>query len=316
MTGLEDTFGPEFAEQVEERIQERRAERQKVGDDVKRKVAHLAVNEDRFKDGDPIFSYTSESGMTHDVMLVKLADPNEGTVWNQVRELDSGAVSAPLDYLGEWIWSIFNEKEMLKEMDEGEWYIAIGNLSQWEDDDGESHDQLSPVRGVLSLEQAKEFADSAMADDGFDESAVSESSGEIETATESKEDESHSFGSSDGEEDDEEEEDEDDSGGSGMFGGSSDESEEEEEDDDDKFVSQSDVDTVVEQVAEDEPDMWNPDEVQSEKETVMVVVGDNLEVDWNEDEEVAEDMWEKIIDRVERGPEEEEEEDDEEDNLF
>lgn len=299
MTGLEDTFGPDFAEQVQERIKERRAERQKVGEDVKRKVAHLAVNEGMFEDGDPIFSYTSDSGMTHDVMLVKFAEPNDGTVWNQVRELESGAVSAPLDYLGAWVWSIFNDKDVLKDMDEGEWYIAIGNLDQWEDDSGDKHDQMSPVRGILTLEDAKTFANEALEDEGFDESAVSESVSDTETQTSGESEETPDVSSDD--------EEEDDSSG-GMFGGSS-----SDDDDDDKFPSQSEVDDVVESLAEDEPDMWDLEEVKAEKDTVMMVVGDRLEVDWNNDDEVGEDMWEKVIDRVER---EQDDEDDDEDALF
>lgn len=316
MGDLEDTFGSEFANSVKERIQEKRAEREKVPEEVMAHICHLAVNEDKFKDGgsEPQFTFTSDSGTTHNVLLVQVPDPQNGSVWEQVRRLDSGAVSMPLEYMGEWIWSIFNDEEMAKTLEPGDWYIAAGNLSTWEPEDGSGErDQFSPVRGIIHHAKAKGIADEYLDGEGY-------SSGEEE------EEEDPTFADDDGEEEEEEDDDgsafggedddEDDSsssgGGLGALAGGDDD---EEEEDDKDLPGYSEVTGVVEDLAEEEPEVWEATPDNEHFETLIQVICD--EGDWDfDDEDVRGEVIDITLERVEEGPDGGEEEDEEEEKMF
>lgn len=301
MADLEDTFGKDFADSIEQKIQERRSEKEKISDETKKHIANLALNEGKMHNGDPMFEYTTDEGVTHDVLLMKLAEPREGSVWNQVNHFDNGGFSIPLDYLGEWVYSIFNDESMAKKMNEGEWYLVIGNLDTWEPDDGEPQDQFSPVRGVLSMDEVKELADESMDDEGFGDGEEDDTE---EDATEA----------------DTEEQTEDDTSGESkgsVFGGGDDEEEEEEDDDDEPAldIAVEDVNAVVESLAEEEEEVWEVSEGHEELDTFVMVICDRLGLSY-EDDEVANEVANIALDRVEEGPAEEEEEDDDEDGLF
>lgn len=293
MGQLEDTFGEEFADHVQQRTQERRAERERLSEDTKRRIAHLVINEGKFGEGDPMFSYTSEEGVQHDVLLMELADPASGSVWSQVNELESGAVSVPLEYLGQWIWSIFNDPSMAKQMEEDEYYIVAGRLSEWERDDGTTQDQFSPVRGIIGLEEAKELAAEALEEEGFTHPEVDDIS-EPEEEQEPEEEET-----------------------GGLFGGREPSDEEEEEEDEDETIpaTYSEVANVVEELGEEEPEVWEVTAEHSELDTLLLVVCDRLDgVDY-ENGSHLEQVKEIVLERVGEGPPSEEEET-ETDRLF
>lgn len=308
MSDLEDTFGADFADHVQERVQQRRAERERISDETKKAIANLAINEDAFKGGDPMFEYTTEEGVTHNVLLMQLAQPRDGSVWSMVNPLDSGGVSVPLDYLGEWLWSIFNDPDMAKTMEEGEWYIVVGNLSQWEPDDGPARDQIAPVRGIIGLEEAKQLADASMDEEGLGGASESEEE-QPESDEEAKEE---ALGGSDEEEDEEEDEEP----SKGIFGGGGDEDEEPEEEEDDTPIDTTygEVASVVEELADEEEEVWEVHEDHAEYETFILVVCDKLGLDAT-DEKVKKAVGEMALDRVDEGPRDDGE-DDETDSLF
>lgn len=299
MTDLEDTFGPEFADHVEQRTQERRQERERLTDETKAAIADKAINQQGFHGGDPMFEYTSENGITHNVLLMQLAEPREGSVWNMARELNSGAISVPLEYLGQWIWSIFNDIEEAKKLEHDKWYIVAGNLDTWEPDDGDPQDQLSPVRGIMSLEEARELADKEMDSEGFgeEEDAVPDSA----------------FG--DDEEESEPEPEQDDEGEGGIFGGSDDDEEEAEEETDDVTIdaTASDIYNVVEDLADEEDEVWEVTPEHSDWDTFILVICDKLGLD-PDNENVAKQVGEMAMDRVDEGPQKDQT--GEEDSLF
>jgi len=308
MSDLEDTFGPDFADHVEKRVQERRAERERISDETKKAIANLAINEESFKGGDPMFEYTTEEGITHNVLLMQLAEPRDGSVWSMVNQLDSGGVSVPLDYLGEWIWSIFNDPEMAKTMEPGEWYIVVGNLSQWEPDDGPARDQIAPVRGIIGLEEAKELASGVMDEEGFGE-AVEEEEESSEPEEPSKDDALET-------DDDDEQEEEDEKPSGGIFGGGSDDEEEDDEEEDSTPIDTTygEVASVVEELADEEDEVWEVHEDHSEYDTFLLVVIDKLGLDAS-DEKVKKAVGEMALDRVDEGPRDDEEDEDT-DSLF
>lgn len=296
MTGLEDAFGSDFADHVSQRVQERRAEREKISDETAMAIADLAINQGAFEGGDPMFEYTTDEGITHNVLLMQLAEPREGSVWQQANQLDSGAVSIPLDYLGQWIWSIFNDKSMAKKMEPGEWYIVVGNLTQWERDDGSSQDQFSPVRGVLSLEEAKSLANEAM---------EGESSASTEDVIPT--------------DDEPEEDEEDDSVKESIFGGEEEEEDPEEEEPEqedfsDVDVTYEEVANTVEDLADQEPEVWEVTPEHSEFDTFMQVLCEKLGLDYSE-ERVRKAVANMALDRINEG-QKDDDEDDEESKLF
>lgn len=286
MGELEDTFGAEFAEKVQQRTQERRAEREKISEETARTISHLVINEEQFGEGDPMFTYSTDEGVQHDVLLMQLGDPASGSIWSQVRELESGAVSVPLDYLGQWVWSIFNDPSMARQMEEDQYYIVVGRLDEWEREDGTTQDQMAPVRGVIGLEQAKELASEALEAQGF--------AGETEEVEPEPEEEEVG----------------------GILASGSD-SEEEEPEEPSLPVTYSDVANVVEHLGEEEEEVWEVTEDHEELDTLLTVVCGRLDgVDY-EDEDHRREIKEMSLDRISEGPPEEETtEETEEDRLF
>lgn len=297
---LEDTFGADFADRIEQKIQKRREEREEVSEETKAAISHQIMNEGKFEDGDPMFQYATEEGITHDVLLMKLAEPNEGTVWNQVNQFDNGGFSLPLDYLGEWYWSIFNDESMAKKMDEGVYYIVIGNIDTWEPDEGDPQEQLSPVRGVIDLDEAKEYADKWLDEEGF--------GGE-------EGDDLSEFG--DDEEEEEEEEDESDAPTTSELFSEDGEEEEEEDGEPELDLSKGDVENVVEDLADQEPEVWEatPDD-DAWDDAFRPAVADRLGLDpsGKAADEAMDIAWERI--QHEQDSNEEGGEDSQEESLF
>lgn len=286
MTGLEDAFGEDFVEEYEKTIAEKRAERRQVSEDTMKEIAHKAINQDKFKEGEPQFQHVTESDVTHDVLLMQLPSIEGSSVFQYADELDTGAVTCPLDYMGEWMNCLFNDADDLKEMEEGEHYIVIGELSTWTPDDGqgEPQDQMSPVRGVLTLDEAKEYAEQSIGAE-VNETPVEESTEEDDEEDDSSEDDTSFLG------DDDEGEDED----------------------DETAVEYDDVAGVVEALAEQEEEVWEVSEDDPERLNKLVnVVCGRLDIG-NEHSDVVEEY---ALQRLDEEREDEEEEGGEEDLMF
>lgn len=299
---LADVFGEEFAGQYEETVQQRRRQREKVEDDVKKQIAHEAINENQMHETDePRFSFTTDEGITHDVILATLPDPDSKPIWSHMKELETGAVTIPLDYLGQWMSCLFNDPEDLKDMEPGEMYVLIGKMDTWQPEDGEPRDQMSPVRGVMDLETINEYAREMM--DGV--------GGLSEEPPEEDEDEEEdtSSGFSGGSSEDEEEDEDDDDGGS-IFGGGDDE----EEEDDTPEVEKAEVQNIIEQTAENHPEIWEAVGNDKREKKVAQLVASKLGHD-DADSDLMEDIHGLAVEVINEHNEDDDE-DDEEDALF
>lgn len=164
---LAKTFGEDFAQGYEQEVQKRQRQREEVSDEDMAAIASQAINGNKITPENPVFQYTTDEGITHDVALVEFPDPQSQPIWSYMNELDSGAVSIPFDYMSNWISCLFNDSDHLKKCEPGEMYIIVGEMDQWETDGGEINDQFSPARGLMSLEEARSMADESMEDDGF-----------------------------------------------------------------------------------------------------------------------------------------------------
>lgn len=171
MTDLQNTFGEEFVETYNKKIQQRQESRNKLPSDAKQEIADRCINQGELDGGNPMFNYTDSEGNTHRVMLMEFPDMEEGTVYQYANELQTGAVSIPFEYLGTWISCLFNEgKDHVAEFEEGSHYVIAGRHGTYETNDGEEREQLSPVTAIMSLEELQELANEAMENEGFDES--------------------------------------------------------------------------------------------------------------------------------------------------
>lgn len=351
MTDLEDTFGSDFVNTYNQKRQQVRAERERIEDEEMIKISALAINEGKMSGDSPMFSYTSESGVTHDVLLVQIPDPENRAYWTLKTEGNEGSISLPLDYLGQWIWAWFNDVEMAKKLVPGEWFIVAGRLDTWERDDGTSQENIS-VRGVVQLSQANEWADRALEEDGFDVPDQPDTSDEgmegaavmqgsenqmeqVEEPTSPDEltsDESTQETAQSSEEqevfaaeDDTDElmEEDEESGGAGAFSQMLEEKrgeEEQEQEEEKELVPFEDVRYEIEDIAEQEPRVWEVDEDQPALLDKLVnMVGNRLEYEVNEEgavqnDDIAVAIREHALTTIEQHNEEDEQS--EEENLF
>lgn len=286
---LEEAFGESFVKEFKQTKAERRQAREELKDRHLNEIADLAVNEGKLEGKEPNFRYETEEGIVNHAFLMQL--PEVDDYWARfINELDSGAVTAPMDYMGEWMSCLFNNPDDLKQFDQGDYGVVIGELSTWEKDNGESEDQISPVRGAMTVDEAKRRADEYLSSTG--PSVADEDQADAE----------------------EESEEDDDSSGGLSFGASLDDDEDEEEDDDTRPFEDSEVREEVNKLAAQSPEVWEilGDDMKIQK--VVQVVCQELDVDA---EEWGEEVYEVVVSRIEEEQEEEEdEEDDDEEALF
>lgn len=342
---LEEVFGEDFAQGMKERVAERREERNRVTEEQMREICSLAINDGKFdpNEGDPTFSYTTDNGITHQVLLMQVPDPENSEVWEHLSEPWDGAARLPLDYLGEWYWSTFPDKKDVADLSQGDWVVVVGAIDKNEGDDGQVYKSIYPVRGIVHLSEAKNYAQEALEQEGFtsdeeeeetedefafddsdDEEEESEAEASAEEAEEVVEESQELVGET---EEAAEEATEEETGGGLDFsgGGSSDETssglgsmlgeeeEEEDEEDEEPSVPYEDIAEVVEKLAEkqdddEEPQVFEIEENSPHHKRLTKVVCDRLEI---EDEEAAAEV---VIDVIRGNRSEEEEEEEEEDD--
>lgn len=319
MTDLAETFGDEFAEQYEKERKNRMQEREQVDEKTLREIAKKARSSDGFSPEEPHFQYKSDTGITHDALLMTLPDLDDGTVFSRfMNQLDSGAVTCPLDYMGEWMSCLFNNEEDLTGMEPGKKYVIVGELDQWENDAGEMNDQVSPVRGVISLDQVKRWSDDAV------EEEVNEPEpdmGEINEPDSSEDDDDSGSeetfdpdGSSGDDSSEEEEEEEDESPSIDL--GSAVEDDEEDDEEDETELPEDDFAEELDLLVKHKQEIEDFDEDDQRWNDVAEYVAEEAEFELTEDN--AQEVRDFCIDHVlgEEEEEDEEEEDDVEDSLF
>lgn len=329
MTDLEDAFGEEFAQGVQNTIQEKRRERNRVTEEQKAHIARQAINEGKFDEENPRFQFTTENGVTHNVLLMQVPDMQNRTVWEYLEEPWDGAARLPLDYLGEWMSCTFPDKNDVKQLDAGDWYIIIGGIDTYTTDEGEEGESVYPVRGLMSLDQAKQYAEEGLEEEGFpaadededstDEDLVPDEEDEPEPQEdepEPEEDEEEGdevqgpedvLGGGDEEETDDTEDEEEDNESESIFGG--DEEEDEDDEEEDAQAPYFEVKEQVEKLADKEPEVWDLDEGDDRMDRLVEVV---MKKTGFESEDAVRSKVVRVIDKHE----EEEEESSEKEQLF
>jgi len=273
MTDLSEVFGEDVAKAVRQKTAERRQERNKVTEEQLADICAIAVNENKFAEGEPQFQYTTDNNVTHTVLLMQVPELENGTVWEYLDEPWDGAASLPLDYLGDWMRCTFPDKDDLKKIDSGDSVVVVGSIDEYEKDNGEVIESVYPVRGIATLDEVKEYAKKSMSDEGFDEA----------------DDEEESFAEPDDEPDDEPDTEQDqvddvpkdDTSSSMNQPGwlDSDSDDIGKDDDEQDPVPYDDIANLVEQLAENEEAVWDVGEGDDRLDKLTMVVTNKLDLD-------------------------------------
>lgn len=324
---LENVFGEEFASQVRERTAERRQERNRLTEEQMMQVCSMAINENKFDpdEGDPMFSFVSDNGMTHSILLMQVPDPQGGEVWEHLEEPWEGAARLPLEYLGEWYWCTFPDKQDVAKLNQGDYVIIAGSIEENEGDDGQVYKNVYPVRGCVTLSEAKEMAEKAKETEfSSSEDETEEETAETEEKTEEEDDAESSKPDMFSSDDDDDDDDGSSSSSSGGGGGLSslidngDEDEEEEEAEEDTSVPYDDIAAMVEQISDEqdedeEPQVYEIEEGSQQHQRLSEIIVENLD---GMSEDQLEDVAEVVMDVIEGHQEDEEEEDSKTDMIF
>jgi hypothetical protein len=314
MSDLQDAFGEEFAQRYRAEKQKRQERRNSVDEETVGAICARAINENEFDEGNPRFEFTDDEGITHTVMLMQFPDMENDTVYTYARELSTGAVSIPFDYMGEWVSCLFNEgKEKVADFVEGRHYILVGQHGTYETNNGEEREQLQPVRGIVDLDEAKELANRYMSDEGFggedeedndDPFSDAGDSGSEDSTSETEPPEPDSepadddpFGASEDDEDDE-------SDAEDIFGGG-----EEEEEEDTYPVDE--IQDTIDKLAQKDDRVWEVEDGDSRHQKLTKVVQKRVD-----DADDMKRTADEVISYIESQRGDDEEEEDEEDALF
>jgi len=299
MDQLSQAFGEDFVEDFQQERAKRAQQRNAVPEEELKMIADKIINQDAFEGGEPMFNYTSETGVTNHVLLMQLPEPSgEKDIWGYVNKLSSGAVTCPMDWMGEWWSCLFNNPDDLQKLESGDFAVIIGKLDKWENDAGEVNDQISPVRGLLTLEEVKSYADGELDDAGFVDDTEPEPEPEPEVEEEPEEDE---------QEESTEDSDSDDSSGP-LFGGDDDEDDEEDDRGEQTSVPRDRVSTELNKLGAQHEEVWEAVGNEDRLKKLAKIINQELDDYDPDDPQELVDCIESLINEHNDDDEEDEEE--------
>lgn len=280
MGKLGDVLGDEFEEKYENKRQEIEEQRRKVSQETMMEICYEALKGGGFDGEEPRFTFDAGE-VDHDVVLMESPQNNLNNFRHEFEQ--SGGVSFGMFHLGD-LWScVFNGDmvEMVDKIQEDEYYVVVGeykeNIQNAGTEDEEKYINISPTRGIVPIDVAKDYADKF-------ESAMDGSDKQSQAEQQNQETES------------------DDSG---------DDIDISSDDDEDREASREDVVKVFQAVGDDAPqvlkDTASGDDTAIEK--LVGVVQNNTDAEATQ--EFILDVFEDEVEEIEgRGEEEEDEDDD------
>jgi len=160
MSDLEEVFGDEFADEYENKTNERRNKRNKVEEDTLKDICYKAVKGDGFKGSEPRFVYEGDS-VPHDVLLMQAP---ESSMEKFKHSFDNGGMSMGMFHLDELFSCTFNEDmvSLLDRIEEGQHYIVVGKYEErtvQKSNKEEVYLNINPVRGIVPLKVAQKYAE-------------------------------------------------------------------------------------------------------------------------------------------------------------
>jgi hypothetical protein len=216
MQSIEEVYGEEVVENIKQKKAERYDQKNSISDEEFAEVCRISVEEGKFAEGTPHFQFTGEDGVTHDVIIAELVDPQDGEPWDYLDEPWEGAANLPLEYLTEWYWSTFPRgEEQVQKLNKEEEFLVVGKVEEveadrdeTEEEDGEDSEfegddvwrRISPVRRIIPVSEVPQWVEKAKSDDFIeqtDEGSTTEEPEPVEQDQE-KTDEEDGSGSDEG----------------------------------------------------------------------------------------------------------------------
>lgn len=265
MSELGDIMGEDFEEEYEEQSQRQREQANKVSKPVLMEICYEAINNGGFKGEEPRFRFTGDS-VDHDVLLMESPDNDLDTFrW----PLGDTAKTQGMFHLDQLFSLAFQENmlDLLEKIETGKYYLVVGKYEERTETNGngnkETYYNINPVRGILPLNVAKEYADKY-------ESELDSTS--VEEQSEQQKSESSS-----------------DSGSSIQIGGNN---------DDDDDVSEEDVVKIFQLIGGEAPELLEQVANGEEEymDTLCDVVNDNI--DGEADREFILDTFEDNVEEI------------------
>jgi len=161
MSKLSDVMGEEFAEEYQEKRDAARREARRVEKPTLMEACYHAVHGDGFEGEDPRFTFEGNE-VDHDVLLMESPDSNIQKFKN---EFPNGGMSLGMFHMNELFSCAFNEDmlDVLDNIEEDEYYVVVGRYEEKRDVDSNGEEEvyynINPVRGIVPLEVAKQYAD-------------------------------------------------------------------------------------------------------------------------------------------------------------
>lgn len=160
MGKLGDILGDEFEDQYENSVAKRRDAGRKIDTETLKRVCYSAIHEGGFKGDSPRFKFDAGE-LDHDVMLME-APQND--IQKFRHKLGDDGVSLGMFHVGELMSCAFNDDmvELVDKIEEGEHYLVAGRYTEktvMKDGSEETYKNISPVRGIVPIERAKQMAD-------------------------------------------------------------------------------------------------------------------------------------------------------------
>jgi hypothetical protein len=286
MGKLGDILGDDFEEEYENKRREVEEQRRKVSQETMMEICFEAVEGGGFDGEEPRFTFDAGE-VDHDVVLMESPQNDLHKFRHEFEQ--SGGVSLGMFHMGD-LWScVFNEDmvAMVDKIEEDEYYVVVGryqeNIQDAGTEDEEKYINISPVRGIVPLEVAKEYAEKY-------DSAMSGSDKQSQAEQQNKDEESS---------DDEDDVDVGDLGGDGGDGGDGGEV------DSDKVIK------VFHTIGDEAPQVLKETAAGDNDAISKLVKVTNKNLDGDADKERILDIFEDEVEEIEgRGEDEEEEDDD------
>jgi hypothetical protein len=161
MGELGDILGDEFEDKYEEKRKQAREEATKVGKKMLMEICYEAIKNEGFKGEEPRFRFSGEN-LDHDVLLMESPQRDLQKFRHQLGE---DAMSMGMFHVDTLFSLAFqsNMIELIDRIEEDEYYLVVGqyeeNIETSGDGSEEVYYNINPVRGILPLNVAKDYAD-------------------------------------------------------------------------------------------------------------------------------------------------------------
>jgi hypothetical protein len=161
MSELGDIMGEEFEEEYQEKANEARQEARKVSTELMMEICYEAVNNGGFKGEEPRFRFAGEN-VDHDVLLMESPEDDLQTFrW----PLGDDAKTQGMFHVEQLFSLAFQENmlDLLSKIEVDTYYLVVGEYEETTQQQGdgteETYYNINPVRGIVPLTLAKEYAD-------------------------------------------------------------------------------------------------------------------------------------------------------------